>query len=122
MARGQQQQDNTDEKELASYLKDVKDMNLAKLKTSLDNHINMGYHFKQTQTEFDFSQLFQIEMNIIKDEAVWYILNHLTPKMARQCNIQTILRLMTLLSVCKSGLKQSYLDQIRKTFIASYGY
>jgi hypothetical protein len=46
----------------------------------------------------------------------------LEAKMCRQVNVDSILRLMTLLSVTKSGLDQKDFDYLRKTFISCYGY
>ena len=42
--------------------------------------------------------------------------------MVRQYNIKTVLRLITLLSVTQSGLKQAEFDHLRKVFIMCYGY
>lgn len=126
MAAGQKdKQESKDQdkiKELSGFLKKVKDMNLAKLKTSLDAHINMSHYFKANLDEFDTSQLFQIEQSIIAGSDVQIVLKDLAPKMVRNCNILQVMRLMTLLSVCNNGLKQTDLDQMRQIFIASYGY
>ena len=46
----------------------------------------------------------------------------LEAKMARQCSIHAVLRLLCLLSITKSGLDQKEFDYVRKTFIACYGY
>lgn len=42
--------------------------------------------------------------------------------MTRKYDMYAVLRLMTLLSTCNSGLKQAEFDQLRRAFIMCYGY
>lgn len=50
------------------------------------------------------------------------IMPQLESKMCRKHNIETILRLVSLLSVTKSGLDPKDFDYLRKTFLMCYGY
>jgi hypothetical protein len=63
-----------------------------------------------------------LEQKIILGDDLRGIINMLETKMCKQYNKVKILRLICLLSVTQSGLKQVDLDNIRKTYIQCYGY
>lgn len=97
-------------------------MNLAKRKELLDYHINMASYIRGTQQDLDFIQLCTLEQQIIMGADFRDIMPKLEAKMCRKFNIDTILRLVSLLSVTKSGLDPKDFDYLRKTFLSCYGY
>ena len=97
-------------------------MNIAQSKQLLDNHINLASHVKESQLNVDYSQCYGLEHQIILGDNIKDIILALETKMVKRYNIYTILRLIALLCVTQSGLKQAEFDLIRKTFITCYGY
>jgi Sec1 family len=112
----------TNIKELSQYVTKVKSMNIAKRKELLDYHINMASHIRTSQMDLDFIQLCSLEQSIIMGADFKDLMPKLESKMCRQYNIETILRLVSLLSVTKSGLDPKDFDYLRKTFLMCYGY
>lgn len=97
-------------------------MNIAKSKEMLDHHINLATFINNTQKNLDYSQCYTLEQQIILGDNLKEIMNTLEVKMIKQYDRNTILRLMALLVVTQSGLKQQDFDFLRRTYIHCYGY
>ena len=108
--------------ELSKYVQKVKEMKIADRKQLLDWHTNIATYIMQVQKEIDFSQMYQLEQEIIQGTDFKEVMPRLEAKMARQCSIHAVLRLLCLLCVTKSGFDQKEFDYVRKTFTACYGY
>jgi len=64
-----------------------------------------------------------MEINILSGQSsIKEIMTALEAKMVRKYNMYTVLCLMTLFSTTNSGLKQAEFDQLRRSFVMSYGY
>lgn len=63
-----------------------------------------------------------MEHNIISGCDIREIMTALQAKMVKKYDMITVLRLMVLLSMTNSGLKQADFDQLRRAFIMCYGY
>ena len=85
-------------------------MNIAQSKQLLDNHINLASHVKESQLNVDYSQCYGLEHQIILGDNIKDIILALETKMVKRYNIYTILRLIALLCVTQSGLKQAEFD------------
>ena len=75
-------------------------------KQLIDYHVNIAMEIKSRQKGVDYNQCFQMEHMIINgDTPVKDLILALETKMIKQYDINTILRLLTLLSTTNSGLK-----------------
>ena len=78
---------------------------------------------KSRQQSIDYQQCFRMEINILSGQSsIKEVMTALEAKMVRKYDMYTILCLMTLFSTTNSGLKQSEFDQLRRSFVMSYGY
>jgi hypothetical protein len=97
-------------------------MNIAKGKDVLTYHINLAFHINNKMKDLDYQQSYGLEQKIILGEDLKAIQQTLENKMIKQYHRDKLLRLMCLLSVTQSGLKQDLLDGLRRFYIANYGY
>ncbi len=77
---------------------------LFNLKKLTDIHTYLGVHIKAMMDSVEFQQLSKLEDAILSDMKFSDIMPALENKMAAKFDIKTILRLISLLSVTKSGL------------------
>ena len=108
--------------ELEKYISKLRTMNIAKGKDVLTHHINLAFHVNNKMKDLDYQQSYGLEQKIILGEDLKAIQQTLENKMIKQYHRDKLLRLMCLLSVTQSGLKQDLLDGLRRFYIANYGY
>ena len=92
--------------EMSNYMAEIKQKNIVQSKQLIDYHVNIAMEIKSRQKGVDYNQCFQMEHMIINgDTPVKDLILALETKMIKQYDINTILRLLTLLSTTNSGLK-----------------
>ena len=97
-------------------------MDIAKGKDILAHHINLAFYINGQMKNIDYQHCYGLEQKIILGEDLKQILNTIENKMVKQYSRDKILRLMCLLSVTQSGLKQDIFDGLRRFYVMNYGY
>ena len=108
--------------ELTQYVNEVKNMNIAKSKELVESHVNLAKSIKDKQSNFDFKKCLSLEHDIVLSCTIKDVVAALEVKMVKQYRIETILRLLCLLSVTQNGLKPEFFDHLRRVFVMCYGY
>ncbi len=97
-------------------------MDIAKGKDILAHHINLAFYINGQMKNIDYQHCYGLEQKIILGEDLKQILSTIENKMVKQYSRDKILRLMCLLSVTQSGLKQDIFDGLRRFYVMNYGY
>lgn len=98
-------------------------MNIAKSKELLEAHVNIASSIKEGQQgNLDFKKCHALEHDIVLGCNIKDIIPTLEVKMVKGVKIETIYRLLCLLSVTQNGLKQEFYDHLRRCVVMCYGY
>lgn len=110
--------------ELQASVARIKDINIPVAKPLCDMHTNICYDIKDIQKKQDVKQFFKLEQIICHEggDALKEIIKKLETKIARQVNVDQVVRLICLLSLTLSGFKKDELEHLRKILIMNYGY
>jgi len=108
--------------ELEAYIAKIKNMDISKGKDILTHHINLAFFINNQMKNIDYSHAYGLEQKIILGEELKQIITTLENKMIKQYSKDKILRLLCLLSITQSGLKQDVFDSLRKFYIMNYGF
>lgn len=108
--------------ELEAYISKIRNMDIAKGKDILTHHINLAFFINNRMKDLDYQHCYGLEQKIILGEDIKQIQSTLENKMIKQYSRDKILRLMCLLSVTQSGMKQDIFNDLRRFYLYNYGF
>lgn len=108
--------------DLQKYIEKLKNMKIVKVKDKLTFHINLAHHINSEINNFDYSDCLGLEQRIISGENSKEMIQAVELLMAKGVNKDSILRLLVLISITQSGIKEKVHQELFKQYIDCYGF
>lgn len=91
-------------------------------KNLLNNHINILSHINKTQVKPLYKFYYNFEKSLLRGENNNKIFDFIDDEMTKKSDKYNLLRLLCLECAIHSGIKNKFLEQIKKEFLNTYGY
>ena len=91
-------------------------------KNLLNNHINILDHINKTQVKPLYKFYYNFEKTLLRGENSNKIFDFIDDEMSKKSDKYNLLRLLCLECAIHSGIKNKFLEQIKKEYLNTYGY
>ena len=108
--------------DLQKYIEKLKNMKITIVKDKLTSHINLAHHINTLINNFDYTDWLNLEQSIIYGESTKEMIENLQLMMAKGVDKDNILRLIALITITNSGIKDKVYQELFQQYIECYGF